>query len=204
MHHRRRLVGLEVAASWRASWSLPSPCWRWRRASWRASPIPRPARAFTTRIAATARRHSSQHDNHRRPQFARRPASRSRRLRALSMPMRCWWAPAPYPTPRSRQPAGLAIDNGLIVDEHCRTSDPADLRSGRRDAFSRGPDGPVRLENWRHAQDHGAVAGRNAAGANDAYRPVPSFSIRNNTINICRASAGPRHSRVPISAGPGR
>jgi hypothetical protein len=33
----------------------------------------------------------------------------------------------------------------------------------------------VRLENWRHAQDQGMIAGRNAAGGNDAYRPVPSF-----------------------------
>jgi NADPH-dependent 2,4-dienoyl-CoA reductase/sulfur reductase-like enzyme len=33
----------------------------------------------------------------------------------------------------------------------------------------------VRLENWRHAQDQGAVAGRNAAGGSDVYRTVPSF-----------------------------
>ena len=38
-----------------------------------------------------------------------------------------------------------------------------------------GPHGLVRLENWRHAQDQGAVAGRNAAGASDAYSTVPSF-----------------------------
>jgi hypothetical protein len=33
----------------------------------------------------------------------------------------------------------------------------------------------VRLENWKHAQDHGAVAGRNAAGGSDSYNAVPSF-----------------------------
>ena len=33
----------------------------------------------------------------------------------------------------------------------------------------------MRLENWRHAQDHGAVAGRNAAGGSDAYNTVPSY-----------------------------
>jgi NADPH-dependent 2,4-dienoyl-CoA reductase/sulfur reductase-like enzyme len=33
----------------------------------------------------------------------------------------------------------------------------------------------VRLENWRHAQDHGTVAGRNAAGANESYNMPPSF-----------------------------
>jgi len=31
------------------------------------------------------------------------------------------------------------------------------------------------MENWRHAQDQGAVAGRNAAGASDTYATVPSF-----------------------------
>jgi 3-phenylpropionate/trans-cinnamate dioxygenase ferredoxin reductase subunit len=38
-----------------------------------------------------------------------------------------------------------------------------------------GPHGPVRLENWRHAQDQGTVAGRNAAGGADTYSIVPSF-----------------------------
>jgi 3-phenylpropionate/trans-cinnamate dioxygenase ferredoxin reductase component len=38
-----------------------------------------------------------------------------------------------------------------------------------------GPHGLVRREDWRHAQDQGAVAGRNAAGANEAYGSVPSF-----------------------------
>ncbi len=37
------------------------------------------------------------------------------------------------------------------------------------------PHGLVRLENWRHALDQGAVAGRNAAGASETYRTVPSF-----------------------------
>ena len=33
----------------------------------------------------------------------------------------------------------------------------------------------MRLENWRHAQDHGTIAGRNAAGASEVYRTLPSF-----------------------------
>jgi hypothetical protein len=33
----------------------------------------------------------------------------------------------------------------------------------------------VRLENWRHAQEHGAVAGRNAAGGDAAYTVAPSY-----------------------------
>jgi NADPH-dependent 2,4-dienoyl-CoA reductase/sulfur reductase-like enzyme len=70
--------------------------------------------------------------------------------------------------------AGLATQDGIVVDEHCRTSDPAIFAAGDVVRFP-GPRGLVRLENWRHAQDHGAVAGRNAAGANETYRAVPSF-----------------------------
>jgi len=70
--------------------------------------------------------------------------------------------------------AGLAVDNGIIVDEHCRTADPAIFAAGDAVRFP-APHGLIRLENWRHAQDHGVVAGRNAAGASEAYRTVPSF-----------------------------
>jgi 3-phenylpropionate/trans-cinnamate dioxygenase ferredoxin reductase component len=70
--------------------------------------------------------------------------------------------------------AGLAVDDGIVVDEYCRTSDPAIFAAGDVVRFP-GPHGPVRLENWRHAQDQGTVAGRNAAGASEAYRTVPSF-----------------------------
>ncbi|MFL6797804.1 MAG: NAD(P)/FAD-dependent oxidoreductase [Xanthobacteraceae bacterium] len=70
--------------------------------------------------------------------------------------------------------AGLAVNDGIIVDEQCRTSDPAIFAAGDVVRFP-AAHGIVRLENWRHAQEHGAVAGRNAAGAQDVYRAVPSF-----------------------------
>jgi 3-phenylpropionate/trans-cinnamate dioxygenase ferredoxin reductase subunit len=78
------------------------------------------------------------------------------------------------PNDRLAAAAGLAIDDGIVVDAQCRTSDPAIFAAGDAVRFP-GPHGPVRLENWRHAQDQGSVAGRNAAGAHDAYQTVPSF-----------------------------
>jgi NADPH-dependent 2,4-dienoyl-CoA reductase/sulfur reductase-like enzyme len=60
------------------------------------------------------------------------------------------------------------------VDEHSRTSDPAIFAAGDAVRFP-GPEGPIRMENWRHAQDHGMVAGRNAAGAAETYKSLPSF-----------------------------
>jgi NADPH-dependent 2,4-dienoyl-CoA reductase/sulfur reductase-like enzyme len=70
--------------------------------------------------------------------------------------------------------AGLAVQDGIVVDEQGRTSDPAIFAAGDCTRFP-GPQGLARLENWRHAQEHGAVAGRNAAGASEPYRAVPSF-----------------------------
>lgn len=78
------------------------------------------------------------------------------------------------PDDRLAKAAGLATDDGIIVDAQCRSSDPAIFAAGDVVRFP-GPHGLVRLENWRHAQDQGTVAGRNAAGASETYATVPSF-----------------------------
>ena len=78
------------------------------------------------------------------------------------------------PDDRLAKAAGLAVEDGIIVDDHGRTSDPAIFAAGDCTRFP-GPHGPVRLENWRHAQEHGAVAGRNAAGGDVSYNVAPSF-----------------------------
>jgi 3-phenylpropionate/trans-cinnamate dioxygenase ferredoxin reductase subunit len=78
------------------------------------------------------------------------------------------------PDDRLAAAAGLRTDNGIVVDAQCRTSDPKIFAAGDVVRFP-GPHGLVRQEDWRHAQDQGAIAGRNAAGANDEYHSVPSF-----------------------------
>jgi NADPH-dependent 2,4-dienoyl-CoA reductase/sulfur reductase-like enzyme len=70
--------------------------------------------------------------------------------------------------------AGLTTQDGIVVDDHGRTSDPAIYAAGDCTRFP-GPQGLVRLENWRHAQEHGAVVGRNAAGGDLAYNTAPSY-----------------------------
>jgi 3-phenylpropionate/trans-cinnamate dioxygenase ferredoxin reductase subunit len=79
-----------------------------------------------------------------------------------------------FPDDRLAKAAGLDVQDGIIVDDHCVTSDRSILAAGDCTRFP-GPLGPVRLENWRHAQEHGAVAGRNAAGGEAAYNVTPSF-----------------------------
>src|SRR5947208_7090899 len=78
------------------------------------------------------------------------------------------------PDDRLAKEAGLPTQDGIMVDRHARTSDPAVFAAGDCARFP-GPDGSMRLENWRHAQEHGAIAGRNAAGGDVAYAAVPSF-----------------------------
>src|SRR5262249_1110231 len=78
------------------------------------------------------------------------------------------------PDDRLAKAAVLATQDGIIVDDHARTSDAAIFAAGDCTRFP-GPHGPVRLENWRHAQEHGAIAGRNAAGGDVVYKVAPSF-----------------------------
>jgi 3-phenylpropionate/trans-cinnamate dioxygenase ferredoxin reductase component len=69
---------------------------------------------------------------------------------------------------------GLTVQDGVLVDDHCRTSDPSIFAAGDCTRFP-GPQGHIRLENWRHAQQQGSVAGRNAAGGDQAYAMLPSY-----------------------------
>ncbi len=92
--------------------------------------------------------------------------------------------------------AGLATQDGIVVDEQCRTSDGAIFAAGDVTRFA-GPHGLVRLENWRHGQDQGVIAGRNAAGGTEAYRPVPSFWTEQYDLYIQGAGWPPANpSRV--------
>jgi NADPH-dependent 2,4-dienoyl-CoA reductase/sulfur reductase-like enzyme len=79
--------------------------------------------------------------------------------------------------------AGLKVQDGIVVDAQCRTSDPTIFAAGDATRFP-GPQGLVRLENWRHAQDHGTIAGRNAAGASESYNAVPSYWSEQHDLYI--------------------
>jgi 3-phenylpropionate/trans-cinnamate dioxygenase ferredoxin reductase component len=78
------------------------------------------------------------------------------------------------PNDQLAKAAGLAVQDGIMVDDHGFTSDRTILAAGDCTRFP-GSGGTVRLENWRHAQEHGAVAGRNAAGGDAVYNVTPSF-----------------------------
>jgi 3-phenylpropionate/trans-cinnamate dioxygenase ferredoxin reductase subunit len=70
--------------------------------------------------------------------------------------------------------AGLACDDGILVDEFGATSAPDVFAAG--DAV-RYPDlfleRTVRSENWMHAQNQAAAVAKNALGAGTPYRQTP-------------------------------
>ncbi len=72
--------------------------------------------------------------------------------------------------------AGLAVDNGIVVDEFCQTSNPAIFAAG--DVANHPNDilgGRVRVEQWQNAQNQGAAAARSMMGKREAFREVPWF-----------------------------
>jgi len=70
--------------------------------------------------------------------------------------------------------AGLDVQDGIVVNARCQSSDPAIYAAGDVVRFP-GPHGLVRLENWQHALEQGDVAGTNAAGGDRVYASLPSF-----------------------------
>jgi 3-phenylpropionate/trans-cinnamate dioxygenase ferredoxin reductase component len=73
--------------------------------------------------------------------------------------------------------AGLALDNGISVDETLQTSDPNIYAAGDCISFPLTVYGGrrVRLESWRAAQDQGALAAANMLGEDGKFAAVPWF-----------------------------
>jgi 3-phenylpropionate/trans-cinnamate dioxygenase ferredoxin reductase subunit len=70
--------------------------------------------------------------------------------------------------------AGLAVDDGVVVDEHLTTSDPAISAVGDCARFP-GPRGHHRLESVQNASDHARAVAARITGEPAPYRVVPWF-----------------------------
>ncbi len=72
--------------------------------------------------------------------------------------------------------AGLAVDNGVLVDEHLQTSVPGVFAAG--DVANSGHPfygERIRVEHWANALNQGPAAARNMVGHNVAYDRLPYF-----------------------------
>ncbi|MBN9563169.1 MAG: FAD-dependent oxidoreductase [Alphaproteobacteria bacterium] len=81
--------------------------------------------------------------------------------------------------------AGLVLEGGIVVDEHGATSEPGIYAAGDVAAFYHPLYGRrLRLESWRHAQNHGLAVGRAMAGDPAPYEDVPWFWTDQHGVNL--------------------
>jgi len=81
-------------------------------------------------------------------------------------------------TPRTAlaEAAGLAVDDGILVDEHLESSVPGIFAAGDvANALHPITGSRIRVEHWDNARRQGRVAGRNALGHDEPYARVPYF-----------------------------
>ena len=72
--------------------------------------------------------------------------------------------------------AGLAISNGILVDEHLRANAPGVFAAGDvANAVHPFYGEPVRVEHWANALNQGPAAARNMLGQSVAYDRLPYF-----------------------------
>jgi 3-phenylpropionate/trans-cinnamate dioxygenase ferredoxin reductase subunit len=71
--------------------------------------------------------------------------------------------------------AGAGVDNGVLVDEHCRTSLPDVYAAGDVANHMHPLFGRLRVEHWNHGDHHGRAAGRALLGDDTPYDYVHSF-----------------------------
>jgi len=71
--------------------------------------------------------------------------------------------------------AGLSVDEGVVVDEHLVTSDPAIWAAGDIAAYPDAILGRTRVEHVDNANEMGAAVGRSMAGEEVPYTHTPYF-----------------------------
>ena len=81
--------------------------------------------------------------------------------------------------------AGLSLEGGIVVDEFGRTSEPdiyaaGDVTAYHHPLFHR----RLRLESWRHAQNHGIAVGKAMCGDTTAYDDIPWFWTDQHAVNL--------------------
>nr|WP_208542649.1 FAD-dependent oxidoreductase [Cutibacterium modestum] len=77
------------------------------------------------------------------------------------------------PVTNLAEEAGLTVDDGVVVDEQLRTSDPAIWAAGDIANYPDSVLGRIRVEHVDNATTMGKVAGRSMAGSEEPYTHTP-------------------------------
>ncbi|HLL64440.1 MAG TPA: FAD-dependent oxidoreductase [Micromonosporaceae bacterium] len=99
--------------------------------------------------------------------------------------------------------AGLAVDNGIVVDEHLRTSHPDVYAAGDvARAWHPGYREHIRVEHWSNAINQGAAAAANMLGTAAAYADIPYFFSDQYDLGMEYTGYSPHFDRVVFRGDP--
>ncbi|MFV0244149.1 MAG: NAD(P)/FAD-dependent oxidoreductase [Qingshengfaniella sp.] len=91
--------------------------------------------------------------------------------------------------------AGLTVENGIVVDNMGRSSDPAIWAAGDCAIFP-GPEGPMRLESVQNAIDQAEAVADNMMGAEAPYAPKPWFWSDQYDVKLQIAGLNSGYDRI--------
>jgi len=99
--------------------------------------------------------------------------------------------------------AGLPVDDGIVVDDHCRTSDPdiyavGDCTRHPNDIYGR----QLRLESVQNALEQAKVAADNICGKDTSYCEVPWFWSDQYDLKLQIAGLSTDYDDVVIRGNP--
>jgi NADPH-dependent 2,4-dienoyl-CoA reductase/sulfur reductase-like enzyme len=80
--------------------------------------------------------------------------------------------------------AGLEVDNGIVVDDRLRTSDPNVWAAGDIASYPDQNAGRVRIEHWVLAERQGQAAARNILGHDRPFSDPPFFWSQHYDVPI--------------------
>jgi 3-phenylpropionate/trans-cinnamate dioxygenase ferredoxin reductase subunit len=99
--------------------------------------------------------------------------------------------------------AGIAVENGVLVDEHLQTSAPGVFAAGDlANAHHPGYGKPIRVEHWANALHQGPVAARTMLGHTDSYDQLPYFFSDQYDVGMEYAGFAPAWDRVVFRGDP--
>ncbi|MCC7258805.1 MAG: FAD-dependent oxidoreductase [Gammaproteobacteria bacterium] len=107
------------------------------------------------------------------------------------------------PTTELAEAAGLACDDGIVVDEFCRTSDPAIHAAGDCTSHPNALLGRrLRLESVHNAQEQGKTAALSILGRPQAYAQIPWFWSDQYDLKLQMTGLTDAHATLVVRGEP--